>query len=88
MVKIQIDIPEELLNGLKHAFEMRVSTAITVSNRQLIVWGIEQYVSIHKDEQKDKAEVQKDKAETHITTAPHSPIPSLEDALETMDNNI
>ena len=44
MTKIQIDIPDEMLERARHAFEMRVGSKIPIANRHLIQWCVEQYM--------------------------------------------
>ncbi|RJS70329.1 hypothetical protein CW696_05990 [ANME-2 cluster archaeon] len=44
MTKIQVDIPDELLERIRHAFEIRVGSKIPIANRHLIQWCVEQYM--------------------------------------------
>jgi len=85
MPKIQVDVPDELMERARHAFEMRVgSKKIPVANRHLVQWCVEQYVrGIPETIERSSEEILETRGTYEET--PHKPIPALEDVLEEID---
>lgn len=80
MPKIQVDIPDALLESLRRCFEIRIRSTIPIANRHLIQWGIEQCV-------KDTLEISEKKSSvSHTSPGRLKNVPSLEEALSELDD--
>lgn len=76
MPKIQIDIPDALLESLRQSFEMKSGSTIPIANRHLVQWCIEQYVHSHPQVLTEHA---------GDTSKASEDTPSLEDVFSELD---